>query len=129
MNSNSCCKMVKICLVNFTLVFKCSVCCKVFTFEGKPNCIIIYLVMIINCFGRLLFNRRRGNDSDELCVCYVNADASVQGLLNDPETCQRPCSYRKTIAKHSLPGEHCSVTKEEGCGDCTQNCDPEKYAF
>lgn len=34
-------------------------------------------------------------EDPEICVCYQNLNSSKQGLLTDPETCDRPCPIRQ----------------------------------
>nr|XP_002127476.1 cell wall integrity and stress response component 2 [Ciona intestinalis] len=57
-------------------------------------------------------HRIRRRMQPEPCVCYVSIDTSKQGLLNDPETCDRDC-----------------VVREKLCHDCDAECNASAYSF
>jgi len=78
-------------------------------------------------------NKNKSN-SQEGCVCYVAMESSTQGLLHDPETCERDCSKKKELqagvesSDDSLVGD---VGCENKCAECTgdHGCQGDKYDF
>uniref|UniRef100_H2Z612 Uncharacterized protein n=1 Tax=Ciona savignyi TaxID=51511 RepID=H2Z612_CIOSA len=68
---------------------------------------LIFVVALVS------YKRQHKIRDPEPCVCYVNsADTSRQGLLNDPETCDRVC-----------------VVREKMCADCDDDCPGSTYSF
>ncbi|XP_039256120.2 uncharacterized protein LOC120332860 [Styela clava] len=89
-------------------------------------------------------NQNSSIDRDN-CVCYYNLNSSRQGLLHDPETCERPCSIRKPILdvgvphtadeqrdsdQRQTPSNCVEVVNEDQCGlSCSGTCNSESYDF
>lgn len=98
---------------------------------------------------------KRSNDQEQSdCVCYTNINSSRQGLLTDPETCERPCSIRQPRHEdendlinnfpslncrklehsdtHRGPSstKHTDIAYESECSShCSGACNPQQFDF
>nr|CAB3267614.1 cell wall integrity and stress response component 2 [Phallusia mammillata] len=101
----------------------------------------LLLILLLVCFlrKRSRFGRSRISHAGkrkpcrssgglESCVCYVAVDSSVQALLNDPETCERPCELRDRLQEtESLPESNCHSGPQ--CDECTGEKCASQYDF
>jgi len=83
------------------------------------NVVVLLLsnAFVIICFRNPAMNskhRRCDAAGVESCVCYVAADSSVQALLADPSTCQRPCDLRERLQSQDA--------FKDKCGSCENQC-------
>jgi len=92
-------------------------------------CLIIIITKKIRSLQIQTFRsskRRKQNKNDD-CVCYMAMDSSIQGLMHDPETCERDCSNKQKQSDAGL-----NLSKEDCSGDCNdcsvQSCH-QKYSF
>jgi len=97
------------------------------------SCILCVLVVGVkrlkNRRKQLIDSYRRYHQSIDTspCVCYVSSNPDAQGLMHDPETCERDCSNKQKQSDAGL-----NLSKEDCSGDCNdcsvQSCH-QKYSF
>lgn len=97
-------------------------------------------------WSRLPSRKRSNNPDFEGCVCYVAMESSQQGLLHDPETCERTCSKKKQlmagvyddpsssqppIIEDLAAADSDAAACNNVCEDCTGGCggNDERFAF
>lgn len=103
------------CFVMCTCSGYCYLCCLSLPSIKLPlvswtNFVLIFVNHRLSVFFCRIIQATHCNNS-EPCVCYVAKDLSSQGLLNDPETCDRPCSVR--LSKSSPDDDDCYQCKSK----------------
>jgi len=106
------------------------------------SAVVVFIIILV--LGKKLYTNRRSliravnknsrSNSHEGCVCYVAMETSTQGLLTDPETCERDCSKKKEL-QAGVDSSDDSLVSDGGCdnkcSECTgdNGCHGDKYDF
>jgi len=107
------------------------------------SAVVVFIIILV--LGKKLYSNRRSliravnknsrrSNKHEGCVCYVAMETSTQGLLTDPETCERDCSKKKEMQAGVDSSDDSLVSDggcENKCSECTgdNGCHGDKYEF